>query len=152
MPKLVLFSRSVFRCLWKLKKFFQFLDSRSNRLYRKITMTSVRLEVFCNKRCLFLKISQYWQKNTCMGVSFLIKPFLEICNFFKTPTQLFPCKFLRNFWEHFIYRAPPLPPLATSSSNSIVNMRFSTNTKYGKRKIDVKKIRELRQESKRWRE
>ena len=135
MPKLVLFSRSVFRCLWKLKKFFQFLDSRSNRLYRKITMTSVRLEVFCNKRCLFLKISQYSQKNTCMGVSFLIKPFLEICNFFKTPTQL---KFLRTllYTEHLSLHLWLLPAQAVLLICDLVQIQNMAKEKLTPRKSE----------------
>ena len=45
----------------------------------------------------FLKILQNSQENTCVGVSFLIKP--QTCNFIKkeTPTRVFSCEFFEIF-------------------------------------------------------
>ena len=62
---------------------------------------------------LLLKISQYLQENTCVGVSFFKKVTgLRPCNFIKkeTPTRVFSCKiceiFKNTYFEEHLRTAP----------------------------------------------
>ena len=47
----------------------------------------------------FLKISQNWQENNCVRVSFLLKLQASACSFIKKETlaQLFSCEFCKIF-------------------------------------------------------
>ena len=56
----------------------------------------------CSSEKVFLKISQYSQENTCVGVSFLIKLLKRDSN-----TGVF-LRILRTFKEQLFYRTLPL--------------------------------------------
>ena len=64
----------------------------------------------CSSEQVFLKISQYSQENTCIGVSFVLGSLywsLKACNFIKeTPTQVFSCKYREIFKNTFFDRTP----------------------------------------------
>ena len=78
--------------------FRPFYPVRIHYLLRFIRSSSCR----CFSKQLFLKISQYSQKNTCVGVSFLIH--LHACNFIKrnSDTGGFFCEYCENRFNNVI--------------------------------------------------
>ena len=62
----------------------------------------------CSSKKVFLKISQYSQKNTCVGVSFYCK---------ETPAQVFSCEYCKIFKNSFFYRTPPVAASVVCISN-----------------------------------
>ena len=64
----------------------------------------------CFSKQVFLKISQYSQENTFVGVSLNKAANYQGCNFIKTRLQhwCFPVNIAKTFQNSFLYGAPPL--------------------------------------------
>ena len=81
-------------------------------------LSKVKLEILWNsstifrsthRRCsikTFLKILQYSQKNTCVGVSFLInlQPIRPVTLLIRGSNTIISLWISRNFWEHLFWR------------------------------------------------
>ena len=91
-------------------------------------------EVFCLKK-MFLKISQFSQENTCIGVSFYKVAGLQTCNFIKKRLQhrFFPVNnakvlrtpILKNICERLFLEQ--LPKNGVKLLSSIVSSTYSCN-------------------------
>ena len=74
------------------------------KLTRKVKLSEAAVQMFF--KMLFLKISQYCQKNTCLGSLFKNVAGLKACIFIKKeiPTQVFSCKYCEIFKNNFFCR------------------------------------------------
>ena len=75
----------------------------------------------CSAKKVFLEISQYSQKNTCAGVSFLIKLQASgLWNLLKTKTSTgSSCEFCEISKNTFFYRTPPVAASVMKNSSSL---------------------------------
>ena len=71
-------------------------DFKNTRVYQGIRKK-------CSIKKLFLKISQYSQENTCVGVYFNIVAGLKACNFIKN--RFFRTPILKNISDEVFYRS-----------------------------------------------
>ena len=93
----------------------------------KILLSSEAVARICFVKKVFLEISQNWQENTCVRVSFLIKLQTEACNFIKkeTLTQVFSCEFWEISKNTFSYRTPPVAAVSSRILN-FLRLNFRT--------------------------
>ena len=76
---------------------------------------------------MLLKISQYSQENTSVGVSFLIK--LQALGLFikeETPTQVISCEYCEIFKNTFLYTAHPVAAFCLSVMSQIFSLHLDS--------------------------
>ena len=119
---------AIFLCLFHFRVYFFTSDLMFSTQRQKTFSTQMFFKIGA------LKISQTWQENICVWVSFWKCCSLEALQYYQkeTPTLVFSCEVCEIFKDTFFYRTPPVAASGDNKSHTrlftLIKQSFSSHS------------------------